>query len=52
MTFPVNGIKLHCGSISAIGEYLQPYLANGDTYWLILKPRREIGKGQAGRALW
>ena len=41
MNFPQEGIKLHNGNFAAIGQYLQPYLANGDTYRLILKPWRE-----------
>lgn len=41
MNFPQEGIKLHNGNFAAIGQHLQPYLANGDTYRLILKPWRE-----------
>ncbi|MEH3955949.1 YbcN family protein [Raoultella planticola] len=41
MNFPQEGIKLHNGNFAAIGQQLQPYLANGDTYRLILKPWRE-----------
>lgn len=41
MNFPQEGIKLHNGNFAAIGQHLQPYLANGDIYRLILKPWRE-----------
>ncbi|HGV3510261.1 TPA: YbcN family protein [Klebsiella michiganensis] len=41
MNFPQCGIKLHSGNFAAIGQHLQPYLANGDTFRLILKPWRE-----------
>lgn len=41
MNFPQCGVKLHSGNFAAIGQHLQPYLANGDTFRLILKPWRE-----------
>lgn len=41
MMFPPDGIKLHNGNFSAIGQHLQPHLASGECYRLILKPWRE-----------
>ncbi|HFE7543069.1 YbcN family protein [Salmonella enterica] len=41
MNLPQDGIKLHRGNFAAIGQQLQPYLEDGQSFRLILKPWRE-----------
>lgn len=41
MNLPQGGIKLHRGNFAAIGQQLQPYLEDGQSFRLILKPWRE-----------
>ncbi len=41
MNLPHDGIKLHLGNFSVIGQQLRPYLENGQCYRLQLKPWRE-----------
>lgn len=41
MNLPQDGIKLHRGNFAAIGQQLQSYLEDGQSFRLILKPWRE-----------
>ncbi|EJJ7183597.1 YbcN family protein [Salmonella enterica] len=41
MNLPQDGIKLHRGNFAAIGKEIQPYLDDGQSFRLILKPWRE-----------
>ncbi|PUE78209.1 hypothetical protein C3D71_07420 [Cronobacter sakazakii] len=41
MNFPKDGIRLHKSNFASIGQQLQPLLANGDCYRLIIRPWRE-----------
>ncbi|AXC64737.1 hypothetical protein DOE63_03200 [Salmonella enterica subsp. diarizonae serovar 59:z10:-] len=41
MNLPQDGIKLHRGNFASIGQQLQPYLEDGQSFRLILKPWRE-----------
>ncbi|ECW2977148.1 YbcN family protein [Salmonella enterica] len=41
MNLPQDGIKLHRGNFAAISQQLQPYLEDGQSFRLILKPWRE-----------
>ncbi|WP_105596584.1 hypothetical protein, partial [Cronobacter sakazakii] len=41
MNLPKDGIRLHKSNFASIGQQLQPLLANGDCYRLIIKPWRE-----------
>lgn len=41
MNLPHDGIKLHRGNFAAIGKEIQPYLDDGQSFRLILKPWRE-----------
>lgn len=41
MNFPQEGIRLHSGNFAAVGQQLQPFLNDGQSYRLILKPWRE-----------
>ncbi len=36
-----DGIKLHRGNFTAIGQQIQPYLENGKCFRMVLKPWRE-----------
>ncbi|ENB8389137.1 hypothetical protein ABIX32_005034, partial [Escherichia coli] len=41
MNLPQDGIKLHRGNFTAIGQQIQPYLENGKCFRMVLKPWRE-----------
>ncbi|EDW2054886.1 hypothetical protein S518_002690 [Salmonella enterica subsp. enterica] len=41
MNLPQDGIKLHRGNFAAIGQQLQSYIEDGQSFRLILKPWRE-----------
>lgn len=41
MNFPKEGVRLHQTNFDAIGQQLQPLLAGGDCYRLIIKPWRD-----------
>ena len=41
MNLPQDGIKLHRGNFTAIGQQLQPYLEDGKCFRMVLKPWRE-----------
>lgn len=41
MNLPQDGIKLHRGNFASIGQQLQSYLEDGQSFRLILKPWRE-----------
>ncbi|MCA4869788.1 hypothetical protein IHV36_24035 [Escherichia coli] len=36
-----DGIKLHRGNFTAIGQQIQPYLEDGKCFRMVLKPWRE-----------
>lgn len=41
MNLPQDGIKLHRGNFTAIGQQIQPYLEEGKCFRMVLKPWRE-----------
>ena len=41
MNLPQDGIKLHRGNFTAIGQQIQPYLEDGKCFRMVLKPWRE-----------
>ncbi|HDK7323816.1 TPA: hypothetical protein PTW02_004365, partial [Cronobacter sakazakii] len=41
MSFPKDGVRLHKSNFSAVGKQLEPLLASGDCFRLIVKPWRE-----------
>ncbi|ELQ6039748.1 YbcN family protein [Cronobacter sakazakii] len=41
MSFPKDGVRLHKSNFAAIGKQLEPLLASGDCFRLIIKPWRE-----------
>lgn len=41
MNLPQDGIKLHRGNFSAIGQQIQPLLDDGQCFRLVVKPWRE-----------
>ncbi|MDK1233945.1 hypothetical protein QMW78_22580, partial [Cronobacter turicensis] len=41
MSFPKDGVRLHKSNFSAVGKQLEPLLAGGDCFRLIVKPWRE-----------
>ncbi len=38
MNLPQDGIKLHRGNFTAIGQQIQPYLEEGKCFRMVLKP--------------
>ncbi len=41
MNLPQDGIKLHRGNFTAVGQQIQTYLEDGKCFRKVLKPRRE-----------
>lgn len=41
VSFPKDGVRLHKSNFAAIGKQLEPLLASGDCFRLIIKPWRE-----------